>query len=309
MSNLDARIALVEQRLMARDLNLQLGVAEFRERAASALKPAALFDRAGKALGLGGGLALAGTGLMWLWRSRRPSLAMGSGSGGSDAEVSSGGSSLFSLAGLVGLAWPWMPAKLQDTVSPGVARMLIGIGLPLAAKLFATKRAPALPAMTGVDPSRFAGDWYALAHLPLRLSSHCDGVGVVRYTLRRPGQYDLRLRCPQPIDRPAGGGRRSARGVLRAVQGSGGGKFRLSTWPRALRWLPMAWSDHWILHLDRHYEEALVGSPDRSALWVLSRAPGLPSHRLQALLAMAHDDGFDIDDLQFAEGVDPELDD
>lgn len=307
--NLDARIALVEQRLVARDLSVQLGVAEFKERATAAVQPAALFDRAGKALGLGGGLALVGTGLLWFWRSRRPSLAMGGGAAGRAAERSGSVSGLASLAGLVGLAWPLMPGKVRDSVSPGVARMAISIGLPLVAKLFASNEVQPLPAMTGVDPSRFAGTWYALAHLPVRLSNQCDGVGMVRYTPRRPGRFDLRVRCPEAVDEPALGGRRSARGVLRAVKGSGGGKFRLSTWPRWLRWLPMAWSDHWILHLDRDYEEALVGSPDRSALWVLSRAPGLPPHRLQSLLALAHDDGFDIDNLQFAAGVDSQLDD
>lgn len=311
MSDLDTRIALVEQRLMARDINVQLGFSEWVDRSRQAIQPRALVDRVGKALGISSAVALAGTGLAWLWRSRKPGLAMGGGSVGREEEGAgkSSAAGLFSLAGLVGLAWPLMPTSVTRSVSPGAARMAVSIAAPLAAQLFAAPKVAPLPAMTGVDPTRFEGTWYVLAHLPIRFGSHCDGIGLVQYDARRPGRMSLRVRCPEALDRPSLARARAARGVLRLVKGSGGGKYRLSTWPRWLRWLPMTWSDHWILHLDRRYREAIVGSPDRSALWVLSRSPGMSATGLQSLLAMAHDDGFDIDKLQFAAGVDPELQD
>jgi apolipoprotein D and lipocalin family protein len=37
----------------------------------------------------------------------------------------------------------------------------------------------------------------------------------------------------------------------------------------------MVWGDYWIIDLAQDYSYAVVGSPDRKYLWVLSRAPQL----------------------------------
>lgn len=306
--DLDTRIALAEQRVVTRDLALQLELRSLQSRARVAFKPANLFHTAGKALGLGGAGALAVAAVVWLWRGRRPSLATGSSAGGaSEHGETIGSTSLFSLAGLVGLGWPLMPERIRERLSPGAARMLVTLGAPVLAQLFGSRHAAPLATMTAVDPTRFAGNWYAVAHLPLRLADACEGLGTVRYAMKRPGEYKLTVRCPAQGDR-SGGRVRALRGVARLVPGSGGGKLRLSVWPRMLRWFPLAWSDHWILHLDSDYTEALVGSPARDALWLLSRTGYLPPHRLEYLLSMARDDGFAIEDLQFAEGGNPDAD-
>jgi apolipoprotein D and lipocalin family protein len=65
--------------------------------------------------------------------------------------------------------------------------------------------------------------------------------------------------------------------------------------PDWLSWLPMVWGDYWILKLDRDYEVALVGTPDRDFLWVLSRAPRLDEDRLAVELDYARTLGFDVD--------------
>ena len=57
----------------------------------------------------------------------------------------------------------------------------------------------------------------------------------------------------------------------------------------------MVWGDYWILKLDRDYEVALVGTPDRDFLWVLSRAPRLDEATLEAQLDYARTLGFDVD--------------
>lgn len=305
--DLDTRIALAEERLMVRDMALQLELRSLQSRAAEAFKPANLLHSAGKALGVGGGAALAALAAVWVWRGRRPSLATGSATtdaAGRDDPIGSG--SMFSLAGLVGLGWPLMPERIRALVSPGAARMLVTLGAPVLSQLFRSRSAAPLATMTAVDPTRFAGNWFAVAHLPLRLADACDGLSTVRYAMKRPGEYKVTVRCPAKADR-SGGRVRSLRGVARLVSGSGGGKLKLSVWPRGLRWLPLAWSDHWILHLDSDYSEAVVGSPGRDALWLLSRTGYLPPHRLEYLLTMARDDGFPIDKLHFAEGgeVDP----
>ncbi|MDQ2778961.1 MAG: lipocalin family protein, partial [Pseudomonadota bacterium] len=220
--DLDTRIALAEQRVVARDLALRFELRSLQSRARVAFKPSNLFHNAGKAMGLGGGAVVAAGALLWLWRGRRPSLATGSSAAqGGERDEPIGSASLFSLASLVGLGWPLMPERVREWLSPGAARMLVSMGAPLLARLFGSRAAPPLVTMTSVDPTRFAGNWYAVAHLPLRLSDACEGLGTVRYAMKRPGEYKVTVRCPAPADR-SGGRVRALRGVARLVSGSGG---------------------------------------------------------------------------------------
>ena len=83
------------------------------------------------------------------------------------------------------------------------------------------------------------------------------------------------------------------------VPGSGNSRLRVSLWPRALRVLPFAWADYWILHVDPDYGAALVGHPNRRFLWILSRRPVLPDARLHALIGMAAERGYPVERLKF----------
>ena len=89
---------------------------------------------------------------------------------------------------------------------------------------------------------------------------------------------------------------------MQAVPGSRGTRLRVSRWPEPLQWLSHAWSDLAVLHVDEGYEEALIGSPSRDTLWVLSRRPSLDAARRQALLLIARDRGFAVDKLRLHAG-------
>ena len=88
----------------------------------------------------------------------------------------------------------------------------------------------------------------------------------------------------------------SARVVPVAGQ-PGAGRLEVRFSPDWLAWLPMVWGDYWILKLDRDYQVALVGTPDRKYLWVLSRAPVLDEPSLRAELDYARTLGFDVDNV------------
>jgi apolipoprotein D and lipocalin family protein len=64
--------------------------------------------------------------------------------------------------------------------------------------------------------------------------------------------------------------------------------------PAFLSWLPMVWGDYWVLDLTDDYGAALVGTPDREYLWVLSRTPALADSTWRRLLATAAGQGFDV---------------
>ena len=59
--------------------------------------------------------------------------------------------------------------------------------------------------------------------------------------------------------------------------------------PAWLRWLPFAWSDYWILYVDPAYRHAVVGTPDRKRLWLLSRTPDIAPTDYERLLTQVRD--------------------
>ena len=52
-----------------------------------------------------------------------------------------------------------------------------------------------------------------------------------------------------------------------------------------------------MIALDEDYQYALVSGPNRDYLWLLSRAPDIPSHIRQQYLALAAELGFAVNKL------------
>ena len=74
----------------------------------------------------------------------------------------------------------------------------------------------------------------------------------------------------------------------------GNGNGRLKVW---FFWPFKA--DYWIIGLDDKYRWAVVGNPNRKYLWILSRTPQLPDDQLQAALAVAAAQGYDLKMLRY----------
>jgi apolipoprotein D and lipocalin family protein len=60
---------------------------------------------------------------------------------------------------------------------------------------------------------------------------------------------------------------------------------------------PSREGNYWILELDPDYQTALVGTPDRRYLWILSRSPHLDETTYQRLVGKAQQLGFPVKDL------------
>ena len=144
---------------------------------------------------------------------------------------------------------------------------------------------------------RDVGQWHAQARRPNRFEKRCTGPVTAEYTLMEDGSgLQVLNRCILPDGRFE-----ESAGVARVapVAGQpGAGRLEVCFAPEWLRWLPMVWGDYWILRLDRDYQVALVGTPDRKCLWVLSRAPRLEDAALQAELDYARSLGFEVDKVE-----------
>jgi apolipoprotein D and lipocalin family protein len=152
---------------------------------------------------------------------------------------------------------------------------------------------PPLPvqAVPAVDLQRYLGTWYEIARYP---NGFQDGRGrrciavTARYDAREDGEIGVTNRCLDAAD-----GDREIVATARAypVEGADNAKLRLTFfWP--------FYGDYWVIGLDPGYRWAVVGTPSREFLWVLSRVPDMPAgHYVQAITA-ARAQGFEIGRLQ-----------
>jgi apolipoprotein D and lipocalin family protein len=292
--SLEARILHAEQRLVAREQRMQQRLHSLGARAQAGLQPRRLAKPV-----LGGLAAVAG--LWWLLRGRpgaaaqRQAAAAVDGHSSVDEPVPGAGLDL-PWASLLGMAWPLLPARLRARLSPATVNLVLSLGVPLAQQLLSRGQAQPLDVAQPVDVSGLAGTWVEVARLPRAFEARSTGQARLRCVLQGDGSIALTRRCP------AGDGQHEdTHGAARPVPGSAGAKWRVSLWPQALRWLPFAWSDQWVLQTDAACSELLIGSPDRSALVLLARRPGLAASRVQALVQTAQDRGYAVEKLRFNE--------
>lgn len=278
VGELDAHILQTEQRLVAREQALGLSVNALGRRVRHNLRPRRL------------ALAVAGTALLLLaagwWLGRRGR----SGVAGQPPAPTPATAGEPWWARLIPLALPLLPQAWRDRAGPAAAAVLA-----LGPSLLARPSGPPPRTVDHVDLGRYAGTWFEIARLPAPFEGACTGQPTATY-VPRGDRIDVLNRCPGP-----GGRMREAHGLARVVPGSAGARLKVNLLPRWLRWLPGAWADYWILHLDPGYTVALVGSPGRHFLWVLARQRCLPEQELQALVDIGRAQGFPVEQLQIVQ--------
>jgi len=283
--SLDERIRRAELRLIAREDTLKRRIDLLGRRLHEVTKARRYIAPA-----IGGAVALFA--LWMLLRGRARPRVRHAASAMESAAHPHGLATELPWAHLLALAWPLLPTAWRARVSPTTATTLVSLGLPLAEQWLARARHRELPTVASVDLARFAGTWHEIARLPEPFEAPCAGQPSAHYALR--GQrIEVVNRC---VDQ--NGRERISRGAMRAVADGGNAKLKVTFLPSWLQWLPFAWADLWVLHLDDDYDTALVGHPNRRHLWVLSRSHRLQPERLAVLTQLAAKLGFPIEHLQ-----------
>ncbi|KAF1688158.1 hypothetical protein B1992_01715 [Pseudoxanthomonas broegbernensis] len=145
-----------------------------------------------------------------------------------------------------------------------------------------------------LELSRYAGQWYEIAHLPVSFQRKCVREITATYSLRRDGSIGVRNACRTRDD-----GLEEAQGVARTVEGHPG-RLQVRFVPDWLSWLPLVWADYWVLELDPDYQWTMVGEPGRKYLWILSREPSMDRGLFDRLRARAEAMGYDLSPLVIA---------
>lgn len=171
-------------------------------------------------------------------------------------------------------------------------RTLIGIlltGLLVQVPLHAGE--PTLPTVQQIDLERYAGRWYEISRLPMWFERNCTGNITATYSLRTDQRIDVINRCSTKE------GFISASGIAEIPNPAQPGQLRVRFAPDWLAWLPLVWGDYWIIELDPEYRWVMVGAPNRSYLWILSRTPSLDDQTLSTLKQKAAALGFKVDEM------------
>ncbi|MBN8717121.1 lipocalin family protein [Thermomonas sp.] len=171
--------------------------------------------------------------------------------------------------------------------------------LALAACTAAAQEPPALPnaPVPALDLQRYAGSWHEIAHLPMFFQRQCVADISATYSLRADGLIGVRNAC-----RTRDGRFDVSDGVARRVPGQPGA-LQVRFAPDWLAWLPFTWADYWVVELDPDYRWAVVGSPSRKYLWVLSRTPAMPRAEFEAIRERAAHRGYPVQRLVLPQGT------
>lgn len=159
----------------------------------------------------------------------------------------------------------------------------------------AAAHAQALPnqPVAALDLARYAGLWHEIAHLPLVFQRQCASDITAEYTVTQDGQIRVRNAC-----RTREGSLDTATGVARMVRPGPEGALQVRFAPDWLRWLPWVWADYWVIEIDPGYQWAVVGSPSRRYLWVLSRSADMSRAQFDAIRSRATLRGYALDELR-----------
>ena len=134
-----------------------------------------------------------------------------------------------------------------------------------------------------VDLNRYLGKWYEIARLPARFQEGCTDT-TATYALSEDGSISVLNECRR------NGKMKQAKGKAKVVDKNSGAKLKVTFfWP--------FYGDYWIIDLGKDYDYAVVGTPNRKYLWILSRTPKMDEKLYSQLIEFAKSKGFNINNL------------
>lgn len=173
-------------------------------------------------------------------------------------------------------------------------RSAVGIALTLLILSGCTTLGSKAPLQTvaSVDLSRYAGTWHEIARLPMWFQRHCVDSKAV-YTIRQDGRISVHNECL--TDK---GDIEQADGVATVVDPETNARLTVTfdNWFARLAGSARE-GNYWILDLDEEYHTAMIGTPDRRYLWILSRTLHLDEPVYRRLVSKAQQLGFPVSDL------------
>jgi apolipoprotein D and lipocalin family protein len=134
-----------------------------------------------------------------------------------------------------------------------------------------------------VELEKYLGKWYEIARLPFRFEDGCTDI-TATYSLSKDGNVSVLNECLKD------GKLKQAKGKAKVVDKKTGAKLKVTFfWPFS--------ADYWIINLGENYDYAVVGSPSRKYLWILSRTPQMDDKLFSQLVESVKSKGFNVENL------------
>ncbi|MES2708595.1 MAG: lipocalin family protein [Verrucomicrobiota bacterium] len=146
---------------------------------------------------------------------------------------------------------------------------------------------PRLPTVKRVDLRKYSGTWHEVARLPQFYEAGCLQA-TAEYTPNPDGGVKVVNTCYKKRGKVT-----SIEGKAVPVPGSRNARLKVSFQGLAALAPVPEEGNYWIIALDPDYQWSMVGTPDRKALWMLSRVAALPYPTYQMLKEKARALGYD----------------
>ncbi|MGM0520066.1 MAG: lipocalin family protein [Campylobacterota bacterium] len=130
---------------------------------------------------------------------------------------------------------------------------------------------PPLKTVDNVDIKKYLGKWYEIARYEHSFEENCKNVNA-SYTLKEDNKIEVINRCTDITTNE----KSKATGIAYATDKTNS-KLKVS-------FFRPFYGDYWILMLADDYSYAVVGSPSREYLWILSRTKKLDENTKNMIL-------------------------
>lgn len=127
-----------------------------------------------------------------------------------------------------------------------------------------------------IDTERYLGQWYEYAKIPNRFQADCNGDTTATYSLNEKGNVQVENSCTTTD---------GIKKIIGEAKFTNPGRSQLIvTFVKFFnRWIYLFGGDYWILDVSKDYEWAVVGHPQRTYGWVLTRQADLLSNEIEVI--------------------------
>jgi apolipoprotein D and lipocalin family protein len=154
-----------------------------------------------------------------------------------------------------------------------------------------TKRIGTVNTVPYVDLSKYTGKWYEISKIPNSFQKGCARNTTAEYKLREDRRIDVINKCIEDD-----GSVNEAEGLAKVEDEKTNAKLKVSF--VSILGIHLFWGDYWIIGLDKNYEFAVVGHPERKYGWILSRTPKLSDEKLQEAYSILKNNGYNTKDFE-----------
>ncbi len=167
-----------------------------------------------------------------------------------------------------------------------VLKSLLKVSIPIIFLIIGCSASsyPPLDVVDKVDIQKYIGKWYEIARLPFSQQEGCSCT-TAEYEIIDLTTLRVINKCIKE------GELDDANGKAFVVEGSNNAKLRVQFfWPFR--------GDYWVIELDEeNYQYAVVGTPSRKYMWILSRSPKMDGQIYNTLIEKSKAKGFDVSKL------------